>query len=335
MKANVAPIPHDESGGVIDFRIQRVDAKRIGSAADEVAAKYERIAKAHEANRKRLEERRQAEERQFQTEMRMPLPPADIELTKVRSGDVMLDRRYQTNERFDAGRAKKMARSYDQHLCRPIDVNIRPGDPTETIWCFDGQHRVAATVWRLGPEFLMDARLHRISYQEEAELFARQHDNVKAIPFALRFNAEIEAGNAEALEAKALADRLGLTLGRKAKNWTIGTTTFLDCCRMYGLEATEEGIGYLLERWKGAHQSLEEHIAKGFVLFVLRRKDDPNYEPRKIRQRLTETDLKDLERHAADYPALTKAQGIAAAFVEKYNGNRRNRLPDWKPRGEK
>lgn len=310
--------------------------KQVVSAADEVASKYERIAKANEANRKRREEKRAEEERQFQAEMALPVAEADITLCTVRAGDVMFDRRYQTADRLDMGRAKRMARTYDPHECKPIDLNIRPGDPTETIWCFDGQHRVEATKMRYRSEdVLMEARVHRVSYQQEASLFAKQHDNVKPVPFALRFNAEIEAGSDEALAAKALADRLGLTLGRRARDWTVATTTFLECCRIKGLPATEEGIGYVLGRWKGSRSSLESHVVKGLVWFVANRRDDPNYDPKKISQTLARIQLDDLESEGQVYHRLTGHEGIAAALVDQYNRNRQRTLADWKPRGER
>jgi hypothetical protein len=326
-----------EDGALKALGIEHLKPKRLGSAADEVSAKYERIAKAHEANRKRNEEKRAAEERRFQAEMALPVPEVPVEHIKIRAGDVMFDRRYQTDERFDRGRAKRMARTYDEALCKEIDINIRPGDPTETPWCIDGRHRNEATIMRRGEDFMMSARLTRQSFEWECLQFAKQHDNVKAVPYALRFNAEVNGGDEQALAADALAKRLGLALGRQARQSTVATTTFLECIRIKGMEATEEGLGYLLSAWHGAADSLDAHIVKGVVWFVARRRDEDNYDGRRVRTILQRMDVAFFEHEATRFPGGTRHQAIAAAIVAEYNHNRKTTqtLTPWNMRSDK
>jgi len=312
----------------------------IQSPENEIAAKYERIAKAKAARQAQIAQRRAEEDRRFQQEMALPIPEAHVELTRVRAGSVVFDRRYQTRDRYDEGRARKIAREYDPHKMRPIEVNIRPDDPTETIWCLDGQHRVYATIMRcpLGEEQLLDARLHRVPYEQEAALFAQQHDNVKAVPHTMRFNAELEANNPEALARQAILDRLHLARGRSSANHTIATNTFLDCCRMKGIEATERGLNVILDVWDGSASSMATHIVKGVVWVVANRCDHPNWDERRLRTVLARADIGTIERDATSKnPRLTYNQQVSAVIVDLYNSHRKDQhlLAEWKPRNER
>ncbi|MDQ3654792.1 MAG: hypothetical protein M3457_06915 [Chloroflexota bacterium] len=322
-----------------DHRVMVPEAlSAAGMDIDEIGARYERAERLRHLAAKAVAKRVSEAQRTFQEAMERPTEGAAPELQRVRVGLLELDRRYQTKDRYNEQRARAIARDMDLSKIGVLQVNIRPGDPTRTLWCFDGQHRKQAIIWRLGPDYMVDALVHHLPYEAEAGLFAKQHDDQKRVPDAIRFNAELESGNPEAIAAKELADRLGVSLGKKAQSKTVATQAFLECVRRKGAEATEEGLGYVLGRWHGSRASLEAHISKGVVWFVANRRDHEHYSAKKVRDTLAHIDLVDLENIGGTYEAhkMTKPQGIAAAIVERYNENRRQLLPPWKmPRGEK
>lgn len=332
------PMPDDDFQSDVIGPIRKGGQHDLYAVTNETVAKYERIARLQAARRKSLEERKAAEEKRFQAALAIPVRSADPEQVTVRAGDIEFDRRYQTPERYNEGRAKRIAETYEHSRCRAISINIRPGDPTETIWCFDGKHRVEATRMKLGMDHRMRAELHRVPYEEEARLFADQDKDVKKVPQTIKFIALVEAGDNEALAQQALAQRLGIALGSQARDRQIALNSFLDCYRLKGEVATEAGIGFVLDAWHGKAQSLESHIVKGLVWFVACRANDPNYDQRRVHKVLSRITFTDLELMATVYGSSgTHPQRIAAAVVDLYNANRKSQqiLAPWNMRIDK
>lgn len=321
----------------VDSVLGPANPRVVWDGIDVVAAKYERAAKMIEARRKVAAEKAAKADREFQAALALPVEDESPEFRMVRAGDVMFDRRYQTDERYDEGRAKRIAATYQYTRCDPIKVNIRPGDATETLWCFDGRHRVEATKMRCHPDEPMKALLHRVPYETEARLFAEQDQNVKRVPFPIKFMAQVEAGDPEAMAIYELAQSLGIGFGRRAFERIIATATFLECCRMKGLAATETGLSFLLEAWHGQRASLESHIAKGMVWFIAHRESHPNFDARRFQVVLTRISVAELELRASAQPSGTHHQRVAAALIDEYNRHRRGDLdlPRWDFRREK
>lgn len=293
------------------------------------------LEKATAAAQKRIAERRAEREAIFQEAMQLPVEGEPLGLNQVRAGEVSFDPRYQTADRYDDARARRIAMTFDWNECKPISINIRPGHDARR-WCYDGQHRVRAVLYRLGPEAMIPATFTNVPYELEARLFAEQHDGEKRVSKSLRHGALVEAGDVDALARDALLTRFGLRLGHRAARNTIAATPYHDCYTRYGPEVTALALQLLIERWNGSGDSLEAHIVKGFALFLAKRGDHPNFKLREMAKVVTRLELSDLEVTGRGYSGLSRPQQIAAALSDEYNWKRTsNRVPDWHPtRGE-
>jgi len=327
---NTSTLPNGAATG-------RLTARVISSPANEVAAKYERIAKMKQGRQAQLAQKRAEDDRRFQAEMAVPVVEIPVEYGLVRVGDVMFDRRYQTADRYNEGRARTIAREY-RGFIEPIKINIRPGDDTETRWCYDGQHRTQAVRMKFGNDHPVPAAIIRVPYEREAELFAIQHDNVKSIPPTLRFNAELQAERPDAIERQAILDRLHLKGGRRASDHTLAINTFLECCRIKGTDATEAGLNIILDAWGGRGDSLESHMVKGVVWILSNRRDDPNWDEQRLRTVLGRQEVEKVEKLAGKKnDGLAYHQRVAGAIVDLCNANRKEAhcLKAWGDRNER
>lgn len=98
----------------------------------------------------------------------------------------------------DAKRVQEIVNAFDPHRDRPIEVSYRNGQ----YWIVDGQHRVR--VHEIMNHTTIQCMVHYgLSYQQEASLFARQHDGEKHVSSKDRWNAFLEAED-EAPEVQAI-----------------------------------------------------------------------------------------------------------------------------------
>jgi hypothetical protein len=278
-----------------------------------------------------LKAKQEAAQKRFQERIAEPVKGHKPELVEIRAGDVQFDRRYQANERYDERRGRKIAEDWDWKKYDPIEINIRPDDPMQTPWCPDGQHRTQGAILRFGPDVMIPALLHRVSYAEEAAMFAHQDENRKRVSDALKFNAGKEAGEAMPLEAQAIADRLGLTLGVQAAHRRIATKTFVELVRMKGPASTEEALRVILFRWDGDTDSLDARIIKGMTHFIDRYKGHQNFSIKKLTHVLEQVSVQKVMQESTRYQIKSNHGRIAAAITGLYNYNRlkNTRLPDW------
>lgn len=288
--------------------------------------------KARQRSMKMVEAKKQQAIQKFQEKMAEPVTSTKPQLIEIRAGDVRFDPRYQTDDRYDEKRAMTMAENWDYN--RPnsaITINIRPGDMTQTPWCPDGRHRTNAILMRFGPDHLIPAELHRVSYEKEAAMFAHQDENRKRVSEAQKFNAGKEAGEPMPLEAQAIADRLGLKLESQAAVRQVAAKTFLELVRMKGPQITEDALRLLLERYDGQTESLDARMIKGMTYFLNRYRDHPNFTMARLRKVLTNVSVTAIMQEASGVRISGEHKKIAAALVYFYNYKREktNHLPEW------
>ena len=87
-------------------------------------------------------------------------------------------------------KVRAIVENYNYHKDHEIDVSYRDG----CYWCFDGQHRIRAHQL-LGMDDIK-ARVHYgLSYEQEADLFARQHENEQNVGKRDIWHASVESGD--------------------------------------------------------------------------------------------------------------------------------------------
>lgn len=78
---------------------------------------------------------------------------------------------------------------YNPDRDRPVELSYRDG----AYWCFDGQHRVQAHKL-MGKDTVL-AQVHfGLTYEQEAALFAKQHQNERKVSMNDLWNAAVKAG---------------------------------------------------------------------------------------------------------------------------------------------
>ena len=84
---------------------------------------------------------------------------------------------------------KKMIAEYDPDRDRPVELSYRDG----AYWCFDGQHRTQAHKLMRNDTIL--AQVHfGLTYEQEAALFAKQHENERKVSTRDLWSAAVKAG---------------------------------------------------------------------------------------------------------------------------------------------
>lgn len=108
---------------------------------------------------------------------------------------------------LDIKRVEKIVKKFDINRMRPIDASFRDGK----YYVFDGQHR--ANAYYLMGYTHIPAIIHRgLSYEDEAYLFARQQDEVGSVTLNHKWNALVEAKDAEAMDIVKQCKEFGFTI---------------------------------------------------------------------------------------------------------------------------
>ena len=129
-----------------------------------------------------------------------------------------------------------LIRKWDDHLLKPLIVSFRDGH----FYLIDGQHRVAALrKMNGGAEVIVPCQVHNdLTYEKEAELYAKLDKANKRMTLSQSTNALIESGqNPEALEIKRLVEkntkfRRPVRLSMRTGFWAVRTSTGCFGCWM-------------------------------------------------------------------------------------------------------
>lgn len=85
---------------------------------------------------------------------------------------------------------QKIIDEYSVDRDRPIELSFRDGH----YWCFDGQHRTRAH--QLMGHNTISAQVHfGLTYEQEAALFAKQHQNERKVAMRELWDAAVKAGD--------------------------------------------------------------------------------------------------------------------------------------------
>lgn len=171
-------------------------------------------------------------------------------------------------------RVMDIAHNFDINKANPPKISLREG----VYRIMDGAHTLAAMkVVNKGKPFDMVCRLyHGLSVQQEAELFASQHENARRIPFRFMLNAEFTAENPEFIAFREITEKTGLKLelsgrtapykiGALAKAWSVFSKN--------GPEFYEKMLHLVVSTWGGESWSLQASILGGVSAFMKRYPD--------------------------------------------------------------
>ena len=249
-------------------------------------------------------------------ELRNYVPNVHFELVPIK--DLVSNQEYQRN--LSMNHVKKAVEEFDLNQINPIKVSRRNG----VYYVFNGQHTAEIVAMASGsrdtPVWCMI--YDDLEYVEEADIFANQMKNVKALQPCEIFKANCEAGNDKALIIKSLVESYDLKINPGATPGTIAAISTLE--KIYdrqGYDVLNRVISLIVMTWEGENKSFSSNILNGVARLIMAYGDKLKDEV--FKEKVGNMSIKELTRTAKERRA--GALGYAEAMLIAYN--KRNKAP--------
>jgi len=215
---------------------------------------------------------------------------------------------------------RKAVEEFDLNQINPIKVSRRDG----VYYVFNGQHTAEIVAMVSGsrdtPVWCMI--YDDLEYVDEADIFANQMKNVKALQPCEIFKANCEAGNDKALIIKALVESYGLKINAAAIPGTIAAVSTLEkIYDKYGYDVLDHVISLIVMTWEGENKSYSSNILNGVARLIVAYGDKLKDEV--FKEKVGSMSIRELSRTAKERRA--GALGYAEAMLIAYN--KRNKAP--------
>ncbi len=165
----------------------------------------------------------------------------------------------------------KIIREWNGREITPVVVSFRDGK----FNVVDGQHHIEAMRQKAGGrDVIVPCIIHTgMTYEQEAELYARLDRDKKRLTLRQYTKAVVEAGSdANIMEVKRLTEEVGFI-------WALGEPTgepfeiapiraLINAHQLLGGEAFARMLSLLAGAWQGAPNSLKAPMLSGMALFI-------------------------------------------------------------------
>ena len=244
------------------------------------------------------------------------VPNVHFELVPIK--DLVSNQEYQ--RALSMNHVKKAVEDFDLNQINPIKVSRRDG----VYYVFNGQHTAEIIAMVSGsrdtPVWCMI--YDDLEYVEEADIFANQMKNVKALQPCEIFKANCEAGNDKALIIKGLVESYDLKINSAATPGTIAAVSTLEkIYDRYGYNVLNRVLNLIIITWEGENKSYASNILNGVTRLVVAYEDKLKDEV--FKDKLGAMSIKELSRTAKERRA--GALGYAEVMLLAYN--KRNKAP--------
>ncbi len=249
-------------------------------------------------------------------DLRKYVPNVHFELVPIKN--LVSNQDYQRS--LSMSHVKKAVEDFDLNQINPIKVSRRDG----TYYVFNGQHTAEIVAMASGsrdtPVWCMI--YDDLEYVEEADIFANQMKNVKALHPVEIFKANCEAGNEKELTIKALVESYDLKISASTTPGTVAAVGTLEkIYDRHGYSVLDRVISLIIMTWEGENKSFSSNILNGVSRLVVAFGDKLKDEV--FKDKLGVISLRELTRTAKERRA--GALGYAEAMLYIYN--KRNRAP--------
>ena len=238
------------------------------------------------------------------------VPRVHFELVPIK--DLVSNQDYQRS--LSMLHVKKAVENFDLNQINPIKVSRRNG----INYVFNGQHTAEIVAMVSGsretPVWCMI--YDDLEYAEEADIFANQMKNVKALLPIEIFNANCEAGNSKELMIKGLVESYNLKISGSTNPGCISAVSSLErIYDKYGYDMLDRVLKLLIMTWEGEQKSFSANMMNGLARLLSvygdRIKEDI------FKEKLGEISLKEITRTARE--RRTGSLGYAEAMLVFYN----------------
>lgn len=244
------------------------------------------------------------------------VPNVHFELVPIK--DLVSNQDYQRT--LSMNHVKKAVDDFDLNQINPIKVSRRNG----VYYVFNGQHTAEIIAMASGsrdtPVWCMI--YDDLEYMDEADIFANQMKNVKALQPCEIFKANCEAGNERELLIKALVESYDLKINAAAIPGTIAAVSTLEkIYDKYGYDVLNRVISLIVMTWEGENKSYSSNMLNGVTRLIVAYGDKLKDEV--FKEKVGSMSVKELSRTAKERRA--GALGYAEAMLLAYN--KRNKAP--------
>lgn len=160
---------------------------------------------------------------------------------------------------------KKIIDEYDPDRDRPVELSFRDG----SYWCFDGQHRIRAHELMKNDTVL--AQVHfNLTYEQEAALFAKQHQNERKVGTKDLWNAAVKAGDEypdiQQIIRICKENGFDVVAGQSHKKNTICCVqTLQQIYAKFGAQGLQDILFVVNSAWPGMPNNVHREIFTGFI----------------------------------------------------------------------
>ena len=213
---------------------------------------------------------------------------------------------------------KKTAENFNPYQINPVKVSRRDGKN----YVVNGQHtiEVIALVSGSRETSVWCMVYDNLSYEEEAEIFATQQKFTRGLSSYDIFNAEIEAGNEEAITIKSIVENYNMTLSDNLAPGAICAIATLESIyESYGYSILDTTLALCIATWQGEKNSLSSCILKAVALLLVAFPDELNKSL--FKEKLQFTPILQITRNAKilQENSNRKGYGYALAILNIYN----------------
>lgn len=255
---------------------------------------------------------------------------AKVVTKEIPAGDLRFDRdNYQREPNHK--RIRSYVENYNPIAALGVVVSQRADG---SYWVIDGQHRVMATMRRMGIDHPMNCYvIQGLSPAEEAELFTLINTHRGPVPAGAKAKALVGANHATWTQMVKIVSDLGLQYdfergGAKQDNlfraW--GTIGIIEA--RGGLSLVDRVLRFILGAWGGDRRSLTSDCIKGTCEFILNHDCDlnPRYSDSEVVAALQRTPFETISMEMQKNVAMGVMRPKAYAHAIKwfYNKGRRS-----------
>ena len=217
---------------------------------------------------------------------------------------------------------KKAAEDFDINQINPIKVSRRDG----INYVFNGQHTAEIVAMVSGsretPVWCMI--YDDLEYSHEADIFANQMKNVKALSPLEIFNANCEAGNNKQLIIKGLIESYNMKIGGTTIPGAITAVGTLESIYdKYGYEMLDHVIKLIIATWEGEPKSFSGNMMNGLARLLYAYGE--NIKDNIFKDKLGEISIKEINKLAKERRA--GSLGYSETMLIYYNKKMKNPLP--------
>lgn len=252
----------------------------------------------------------------------------DNEMKVVNAELISSDMRYQ---RQVSGRVKKIASNFNPNMVGCVILSQREDG---SYWVVDGQHRVRAIIIAHKNDPTVSLKVNALVYhgmtpQDEAEMFANQHDNTKAPSKPEFFKAKMFSGDKNIAAFKNATEQEGVICdflnSRKKDGYLVSYGAAYEVFTKRGEQHYRGVISALIDIWDGNKDSLTANFIKGMDL--IQDKYAGVITMKELGKSLRKVPTEQIERNAKTLTG-SAAKRYAVAMVSEYNNRKRAKKLD-------